>query len=328
MGVGIGEAALSPCAMSMIGDSFSPERRGKPVALYNAALSFGAGIASLVGAGVLIWAKTSTGLELPLVGELRPWQFAFFAVGVPGFFLALAFVFLREPPRQPVTDRAVMSGNIATTLSYVWARRGAFIGLTAMVSVMTTVAYSHGFMPSVFVRSFGWEAKDYAIANAVITLAIGPLTVTVLGALADRRRKAGVADAPFRLLVVAFVAMVVISTLQPLMPSAELVLVFVALSTLSIASVTVAGIIALLDIAPANVRGQIVALYYMTIGIAGLGLGPTTVGFLSTNLFGEAHLNLAVAVVPALYGAIPLMLIPIVRRAYGRQLEAIKGGAR
>ena len=33
MGVGVGEATLSPCAMSMIGDSFPPERRGKPIAV-------------------------------------------------------------------------------------------------------------------------------------------------------------------------------------------------------------------------------------------------------------------------------------------------------
>ena len=34
MSVGVGEATLGPCAMSMIADSFPPERRGKPVAIY------------------------------------------------------------------------------------------------------------------------------------------------------------------------------------------------------------------------------------------------------------------------------------------------------
>jgi len=324
MGVGVGEATLSPCAMSMIGDSFPPERRGKPVAVYNAALALGSGIASLIGAGVLVWAKTSSGIELPLVGALRPWQFAFFLVGLPGVLLALVFVLLPEPPRQPVTDRAIAAGGFGPTLAYVWDRRGAFIGLTAMVSVMTTIAYSHGFMASVFVRSYGWEAKDYALANAFITLALGPATVTGIGALADRWRRAGVADAPFRLLIAAFCTMVVVCTLQPIIPGAALALVFMGLSTISIGAMTAAGIIALLDIAPSNVRGQIVALYYMTISIAGLGLGPTTVGFLSTEVYGEAHLNWAVATVPALYGLVPLLLIPIVRAAYMRQLAQLQ----
>jgi len=46
--VGIGEATLGPCAMSMISDSFPREKRGRPIAFYTAALSLGAGIASLV----------------------------------------------------------------------------------------------------------------------------------------------------------------------------------------------------------------------------------------------------------------------------------------
>ena len=47
--VGVGEATLSPCALSMIADSFPEERRGKPIAFYSAALTLGAGIASLAG---------------------------------------------------------------------------------------------------------------------------------------------------------------------------------------------------------------------------------------------------------------------------------------
>ena len=327
MGVGIGEATLSPCAMSMIGDSFPPERRGKPVAVYNSALALGSGLASLIGAGVLIWAKTSSGLTLPIIGTVRPWQFAYVIVGLPGFALALAFILLREPPRQPAADRAVASGGFGATMVYVWARRGAFIGLTAMVAVMTTIAYSHGFMPSVFVRSYGWEAKDYAIANALITLALGPATVTGIGVLADRWRKAGIADAPFRLLAAAFVTMLAVAIAQPLMPRAELALVCVAISTMSIGAVTAAGIIALLDIAPSNVRGQIVALYYMTISLSGLGLGPTTVGFLSTKVYGETHLNWAVASVPAIYGLIVLAFVPLVRRAYKTQLAQLRAAA-
>ena len=38
MTVGAGEATLSPCAMSMISDSFPPEKRGKHIAFYTAAL--------------------------------------------------------------------------------------------------------------------------------------------------------------------------------------------------------------------------------------------------------------------------------------------------
>jgi MFS family permease len=324
MTVGVGEATLSPCAMSMIGDSFPPERRGKPVAIYSAALALGSGIASLIGAIVLTWAKTSAGIELPLIGAVKPWQFAFLVVGLPGVFLSLAFLFLREPPRQTLSSQnALNTSSFGRVMAYVWQNRGAYLGLISLVCVMTITAYSQGFTASAFARKFGWEAKDFALVNGLITLAIGPATVASIGALCDRWRKSGQDDAPFRLLSFGFVLMVAASSLALLMPSPTLSFISLGLSTAGLGTVTATGIIALLDITPAAVRGQVVAFYYMMISIAGLLLGPTTVGMLSTRVFGEAKLHLAVAAVPALYGVIPLLLLPVIRRRYLAQMQRI-----
>ena len=322
MSVGIGEATLSPCAMSMIGDSFPPERRGKPVAFYSAALGLGAGIASLIGAAVLTWAKTSEGITLPIVGAVKPWQFAFFVVGLPGVLIAVAMLFVAEPPRQgfKAADGPVAAG-FANGLGYVKNHIWAFLGLFSMVCVMTITAYSHGFLASAFVRKFAWEVKDFALVNGLMTLAIGPLTVWSVGVFCDRWRNAGQTDAPFRLLAMGFVLMVASSSLALLMPSPLMAFVLLGLSTMGIGTVTATGIISLLDITPSPVRGQLVALYYMVISIAGLGLGPTSVGWLSTRIFGESQLHLAVAAVPVLYGLIPLLLIPMIRRQYLAQLQ-------
>ena len=73
---------------------------------------------------------------------------------------------------------------------------------------------------------------------------------------------------------------------------------------------------ALLNITPDAVRAQLVALYYMTISLTGLFLGPTTVGYLSAEVFGEDNLNLAMAVLPVVFGVVPLLLIPVTRRLY------------
>ena len=100
MAVGAGEATLGPCAMSMISDSFPREKRGKPIAFYSAALSLGAGIASLVSATVLTWAKSVPEISVPLLGPVEPWRFTFFVVGIPGILLALLMFTIREPIRQ------------------------------------------------------------------------------------------------------------------------------------------------------------------------------------------------------------------------------------
>jgi MFS family permease len=321
MSVGVGEATLSPCAMSMIGDSFPPEKRGRPVALYSSALSLGAGIAALVGAGVLTWAKTSSGLDLPLIGAVKPWQFAFIIVGLPGLIVAAALFLMREPPRQSAPSATHEGSGFGDMLSHVKGNIGAFAGIITLVCVVTIIAYSQGFIPSAFARKFGWEAREYALVNGIIILAVGPATVNIIGALTDKWRAMGLMDAPFRLLAIGFVAMISFNAVALLMPSPVLAFLCLGLGTMAIATCTTTGIIALLDITPAAIRGQVVALYYMIISLAGLLLGPTTVGALSTRVFGEEKLYLAVSAVPALYGLIPLILLPIIRRKYLSQMD-------
>ena len=322
MSVGVGEAVLGPCAMSMIGDSFPPEKRGKPVGVYSTALSLGAGIASLVGAGVLAWASQSGTMEVPVFGAMKPWQLAFFAVGVPGVLLALVFLFFPEPPRQTAgtTPEASSFGVMLSHLVQHWA---AFGGLILLVSVMTITAYSHAFLPSAFARRFGWEVADYAVVNGLMTLALGPVTVAGIGILADKWRAAGRDDAPFRLLSFGFVLMVVANGAAMLMPNAALAFLALGLTTVAIGIITATGILSLLDITPAAIRGQVVAIYYMVISVAGLGLGPTGVGILSSRVFGEERLHLAVAAAPVLFAAIPLMLLPSIARAYRARKAAV-----
>ena len=49
IGVGIGEATLTPSALSMLSDYFPRERRGAAIGFYNMGVSVGAGIAFIVG---------------------------------------------------------------------------------------------------------------------------------------------------------------------------------------------------------------------------------------------------------------------------------------
>lgn len=325
MAVGVGEATLSPAAMSLISDSFPPERRGKPIAVYTAALSVGAAIASLIGGAVLLWAKTTESLEVPLFGEMAPWQLTFFAVGAPGLLLAGVFVFLREPPRGPaaVMDGEQIGNGVKDALRYMGRNLGVYAGFVSLVCIMTITAYSQGFLPAVFSRTWGWPAEQYAFVNAVVLLAVGPASVFISGALSDRWAQRGEREAPIKLLVIGFLIMVPTAILPMFMPSAELAFVVLAVNTAGIAMVSAIGVVALLAITPAQIRGQITALYYMAISMSGLVFGPTTVGWLSTNVFGEDELRLAYAATIAIYALIPLLCIPLTVRAYKRQLAKV-----
>ncbi|WEN14097.1 MFS transporter [Rhodanobacter sp. AS-Z3] len=326
MSVGVGEATLSPAAMSMIGDSFPPERRGKPIAFYSAALTLGAGIASLLGAAVLEWTKTTSMIELPIVGIVKPWQTTFFVVGLPGLLIALGLLFLREPPRQQHGENMLArNAGVGATLRFVRSNAATFACFVSLPCLLTIIAYSQGFLPAVFTRSFGWSAEKYALANGISMLLLGPATVNITGALSDAWTRRGIKDAPLRLIILGCLVMVPTASLAMLMPGPWTAIAMLGLNSIALAMISAVGVTALLAITPAPIRGQIVALYYMAISLAGLLLGPTTVGFLSTHVLGEANLRYAMAAVPLIYGIVPLLLIPVTRRRWLAQCVQMEG---
>lgn len=325
LSVGAGEATLSPAAFSMIGDSFPPEERGKPIAFYTMALTIGAAAASFLGGGILIWAKNTSAIDIPLLGTLAPWQTAFFMIGIPGLLVAAWFFFLGEPERRLTTieDDSLKGNDMSDALGYVARHWGTYLGYVSLICVMTIIAYSQGYLASTFKRVWGWETEYYAFVNATAILAIGPANILLWGVLSDRWTQAGMRDAPLRILIAGFLVMVPTGAIAMLMPTGWSAYAVLCINTVGIGMVSCIGVTGLLLITPAQIRGQVVALYYMAISMAGLWLGPPTVGILSSRVFGEDNLNLAVGAVPIMYGLIPFLLLPVTRRLYIAQMNRL-----
>ena len=99
IGVGIGEAAASPAAFSLLSDYYPPERRATVIAIYSAGVFIGAGIRLFLGGSILdAWNAAYPDTSLPPFG-LRGWQVAFMAVGLPGILVAIWVRTLKEPIR-------------------------------------------------------------------------------------------------------------------------------------------------------------------------------------------------------------------------------------
>lgn len=326
MSVGVGEATLSPCAMSMIADSFPPERRGKPIAVYSTALSVGAAVASLVGAAVLTWAKSGAQIEMPLLGVIAPWQFSFIVVGLPGLLLSLLFFVMREPARRTTqTSSDASTGAFLETLRYVGNRFWTFFGFISIFGLMTIVAYSQGWNPAMFERTWGWEPAKYAVWNATVLLAVAPLTINIAGWISDKYSARGILETPLLIGMAGVLIMVPTGFLAPLMPSGEWAFVILAINTVGMAMITAVGVTALLNIVPDTMRGQIVAIYYMFMSIAGLMLGPTVVGLLSDIVFGNDGLRYAVALPPLIFGVPVVIFMPAILKRYRMELSLFHG---
>ncbi len=98
-GVGIGEASATPAAFSLLSDYFPPRLRATALAIYSSGIYIGAGIGLFIG-GVVVegWRDAYPDPALAPFG-IRPWQAAFFVVGLPGLLMAIWVATLREPRR-------------------------------------------------------------------------------------------------------------------------------------------------------------------------------------------------------------------------------------
>jgi len=322
--VGVGEATLSPCALSIIADSFPPEKRGRPIAFYSGALSIGAGLAFIAGASVIIWSKTVDAITLPMLGVVAPWQFAFIAVGLAGMPFAILLFTLREPARQE-QQNFTQDGKAGLKEAFGYIRQNwqAYSGFVAVVCVMTTISYSQNWLPAMFQRTWGWGPEVYAMYYGMGMIIIGPITVNLTGWLSDRMSAQGKKEAPVLILIFGGLFMIPTAALAPVMPTAEWAFALLLVNLVSLAMISAVAPTALLNITPGQIRGQVIAIYFLVISVTGLILGPMTVGLLNDTVMGEDGLRYSVAVVPLLYGLPVLLLMRWALRSYRAKLQAV-----
>ena len=94
--VGIGEAALSPTALSLIADKLPASRHGLMIAIYYV-MGGMAGTAAAVGFGgeVYTWLRFYSTIAVPHFGSVQPWQACC-------LLLAAAFLQIAEPARRVI----------------------------------------------------------------------------------------------------------------------------------------------------------------------------------------------------------------------------------
>ena len=299
VGVGVGEAALSPPALSMLRDYFPRERIGRAIGVYTMGVSVGSGVAYIISAALYPRIVALGPLEIAGIGTFAPWQLLFVIVGVPGILVSLLVLTVREPARR----NPLPSGGTSflETLRFVAARGRCYGPIFVGFSTLTIVAYGVGYwIPSFFVRTYGLAPDalgDVLIQRGVLLMVFGAIGVIGGGYLCDvlgRRH----ADGPLRVAVGAFMLLGIGYVAFPLMPTPELALLCFVPATLGAAAPTAAGATALVTIAPPHMRAQITAMYYFTISIIGGVLGPPSVALVTDYYFrDEAQLRYSLAIV-------------------------------
>ena len=320
IGVGVGEAALTPSALSIISDIFPRKERSSAIATYNLGISLGTGLAMIMGGLVIGYVMSAPPAVLPVVGELKSWQYVFLLVSLPGVLVVLLMLTVREPARQEVLGDHQGAIPLRDALAYLSERRSLYVPLFLGMSVTTIVGYAYfTWIPEMMARRFVWERMDIGISYGLIVLTCGPLGALGGGWLSDRYFKQGKLDGAIRVGLLGTAMSLPGLCLVPLMPSGEAALVAIAMASVGPATITVAGTTAVVLVTPNQLRGQTLALYLFTISILGLSIGPTTVALVTDRVFGnEAMLHWSIAIVAITSSLISLALLAAAIGPYRR----------
>ncbi|ACJ00215.1 spinster family MFS transporter [Rhodospirillum centenum] len=323
MGVGVGEAALSPAAYSLLPDYFPPDRLGRAYSVYGTGITVGSGVAFIVGGLVVGFASAENAMiAVPLLGEVRPWQFVFLVTGLPGIPLALLMLTVKEPVRRGrVQGQAQVP--FRAVLAHVRARAGVMVPHFLACGLMSLVGYgTAAWMPALAVRTFGTPPGEVGLYLGGITILFATAGMFTAGFLADRLTRAGAADAPVRVCLWVALAASVFSTAVPLMPSETLLWSVACLSGFVGTAWAGVGAAAANLMTPGTMRGLVSALYLFVVNIVGLGLGPAVVGGVTDWVFGDpALVRYSLALVSAVCLPLAALLyavaLPGFRRSVG-----------
>jgi MFS family permease len=330
MGVGVGEASLSPAAYSLIADYFQPEYRATAISVYSMGIYVGSGMAFILGGLVVKFASGQDQFELPLIGATRAWQLIFFIVGLPGLLMSLLLLTVREPTRKGLRRVAQgAAGPPSVPLGEVWAyfrdNRATFLCLNLGIACLTFSAYGAStWIPTFLVRVHGWPAGQTGVVFGLIVAIAGTLGIMTGGRLADRLRVRGYADAEVRVALFSAIGWLPFGILYPLVPHgtwAAILLVPAIFFTSAPFGVAPAAIQRMM---PNAMRAQATALYLFVINLIGLGLGPTAVALVTDRVFHDKNaVNLSLLLVSLAADTAAILLLWLALTPYRHSLDYV-----
>ena len=309
VGVGVGEAALTPSAYSMIADYFPPERRGRALSLFATGVYFGIGAAIMITGVVVQQVAASPVVQLPVLGEVRSWQVAFLVLGPPGILVALWTLTVREPERRGRLDAA--QPGFGAVLGYVREHARFYASLTFGISLLTMLFNAVAFwVPAHLIRVHGFEPVRIAFTYGPIMFVFGALGIVAGGWLADRLRARGVLDAEMRVAAWSALALwpVALFAFQVrdsgLMVASLAPLLFLSSFPFGAASA------AIQLVTPNQFRARASALYLLVINLTGIGFGATAASVVSDYLLrDDQRIGDGVSVVAAIAAPLAALLI-------------------
>ena len=333
VGVGVGEAALSPSAYSLITDSFPKGKLARALSVYSMGIFIGAGIAVGVGGGVAEWAERRGPVDLGPLGSVFPWQIAFIVIGVVGLAPLLLLLLIREPARRGVRmiksadgKEQVASVPIPEVAAYIFANRKTFLCHHLGFSILAFSSYGVGAWGAEFMRrTHGWGPGQIGFYFMIHVIGAGCLGIMTGGVICDWLAKRGRTDAPMIVGLLASALWIPTGIMYPIVSNGWLAWGFMIPTYFFTAFATGVAAAAIQQIVPNAMRGQASASYLFFVNLIGLGLGPTGVAIITDDVFkDESMLRYSILIVGIGCHTVAIFLFLLGMKPFRQSVQYLK----
>ncbi|MGE0827778.1 MAG: MFS transporter [Hyphomonadaceae bacterium] len=323
-GVAIGEAVLSPAAISIIGDLFPREKRTLPTAIYTSVGTF-----MTAGAFVAGGAALDLATMLSANVAMEPWRLCLVIVGAPGLLLApILLIAIREPKRigEARTEEGKDGEELASAAqawayvkSHGWLYGGLFIGMATFG--ILTYAYV-GWITTVLIRAYGATPAHAGYIFGTAGLIGGVLGCIIWPTVAKYWSKHWRPSAIVLLLGLG-TGLAGVSVLVAGLARSEAIVVcaIAAMPFFGAVSATLPPII-IQYVAPGRVRARLMAANLMASTLIGFTIGPALGALIAEHVFtGPFALASAMAVTVVIFAPLSFLFFMIARANYQRAFD-------
>lgn len=328
IGVGVGEAGLSPAAYSLISDMVPKERLGLALSVYYMGVFLGSSLALIVGGTVVDAVSHMTSVTVPLLGIIAPWRITFLIVAAPGVPFAFLVATLREPIRRNLLQRAgggAMKLNLRETLREISGRWSSVVGIGFGMIFQASCNFAFmNWSPTYFARIHHWTPGETGRALGLILATFGCAGIYLGGFLSDRWLAKGVADAPLRVAIPAAIGTAVLFPLAFLASSPYVTLALFCPAVMLLSLPMGTALAAVQFIFPNQLRAQVSALVLFFLNLGALTLGPLMPGLLNDRVFhSEAAIGKSLAITIGVGAVLMLISFGSTLRPYRKHYRLI-----
>jgi MFS family permease len=325
VGVGVGEATLSPAAYSLISDYFPASKLSRALSVYQTGIYVGMGLALIIGGYVI---ANVPPIEMPIYGRMEPWQVVFLIVGLPGILVFFLFRTIKEPARKGMMVRADDKAVIpfGEVLRFVKDRRAAYGYVVGGVAAKSLAFYGvAAWLPTYFMRTHGWDAQTIGLYYGLASIVFGVIGINTGSMAATWLRGRGHTDANVKVCMWAEACLIPIGVSASLMPTPTLAMTlycgFVFFASFAVGCQAAA----LQEITPNQMRAQVSALYLFVTNMVGIGFGPTFIAFFTDVVFkSDDAVGYSMSIAVAVGCSIGVVLFWRGLRPYRACLAAVK----